>query len=60
MPTLEQDNPWKLLYTLSHLLLVWTLAMLPSLILNAPVRSGASAIISCTYLYIPCREPCLA
>jgi hypothetical protein len=37
VPTLQQDDVWKLVYTMSHLLLVWTLAMLPTLVLNAPV-----------------------
>lgn len=54
--TLEEDNPWELLYSLSHLLLVFTLAMLPSLILNAPVSHhtdtqtpGAQSLSSCLH-----------
>lgn len=37
VPTLQQDDFLKLFYTITHLLLVWTLATLPSLVLNAPV-----------------------
>jgi glycerol-3-phosphate O-acyltransferase/dihydroxyacetone phosphate acyltransferase len=37
VPTLEQDDYLKLCYTIAHLFLVLTLAMMPSLVLNAPV-----------------------
>jgi hypothetical protein len=37
VPTLREDDPWRLVYTVSHMLLVWTLAMVPTLVLNAPV-----------------------
>ncbi len=37
VPTLEQDDYLKLCYTIAHLFLVFTLAMMPSLVLNAPV-----------------------
>jgi len=37
VPTLEQDDYLKLCYSIAHLFLVLTLAMMPSLVLNAPV-----------------------
>jgi glycerol-3-phosphate O-acyltransferase / dihydroxyacetone phosphate acyltransferase len=37
VPTLEQDDYLKLFYTIAHALLVFTLATMPTLVLNAPV-----------------------
>lgn len=37
VPTLREDDSLRLCYTIAHLFLVFTLAMLPSLVLNAPV-----------------------
>ncbi|GAB5034484.1 glycerol-3-phosphate o-acyltransferase [Nannochloropsis oceanica] len=46
VPTLEQDDYLKLCYTIAHLFLVLTLAMMPSLVLNAPVGLIARIVSS--------------
>ncbi len=46
VPTLEQDDYLKLFYTLAHALLVFTLATMPTLVLNAPVGVIARIVSS--------------
>lgn len=46
VPTLQEDDFLKLAYTIAHLLLVWTMATLPTLVLNAPVGVIARIVSS--------------
>lgn len=46
MPTLEQDDYLRLFYTIAHALLVFTLATMPTLVLNAPVGVIARVVSS--------------